>query len=666
VKKPKVSSVAEEALRKIEEAKAKAAADALAAEEAAKKAKTAELEKFWKAVREDPGDFTGWTYLLQHVDSKNDLEAGREAFAKFLQRYPYCYGYWKKYSDFEKRNGDTVRTMDVFEQGLKAIPLSVDLWIHFLNHQRAIAAADEMESGGSGNLHVVRQSYERAVTECGREWRSDKLWDHYVKWETEAGEVARVYQLYQRILKVPTQGAAHNLELAEALVKANSPKDLLPTDKFLALRKEVLERGSLTGTLPSAAEAIPGEDDATAMASEEENEAIRAKMVIELKAIYSETEARSKLRWKYEEGIKRPYFHVKPLERGQLKNWQDYLDFMKVEMAKEGGDLTEVEIIYERCLIACALYEEFWMDYVSWWESRKDLEEADRCARIRGIFERAGHKHLPTKVDLHTRWAAWEEKVGESGEASRILQQLELAHPGLVNVLLKRVNLERRRGRIEEACKLYEAAIAAAKTATASDLAVKYSRFLRLSLNDGVKAGEVLQAAVDAESSNPKLYLQQLDLILHTAPLNVQNVTDLLDKAMKAEGLSDKHKLLFAQRKAEFLQDFGEDVSALEAAEKEVEKMLKKMPGLDKSKEESRSITTIQGRGGKEKTPDSNGAQGNTSYPPTANSAQYGASQNAAWQQHGSRYSGYPGSAGQGNYGQWGYPGSGGYPPSSS
>ena len=89
--------------------------------------------------------------------------------------------------------------------------------------------------------------------------------------------------------------------------------------------------------------------------------------------------------------------------------------------------------------------------------------------------------------------------------------------------------------------------------------------------------------------------------------------------------------------------------------------MLKKMPGLDKSKEDSRSITTIQGRGGKEKTPNSNGAQvrdliselketgsqidirrycinqGTTSYPPTTNSAQYGASQNAAWQQHGSR-----------------------------
>merc|ERR1712013_749737 len=82
---------------------------------------------------------------------------------------------------------------------------------------------------------------------------------------------------------------------------------------------------------------------------------------------------------------------------------------------------------------------------------------------------------------------------------------------------------------------------------------------------------------------NSKLYLQQLDLLLHTMPLDVQNVTDLLDTAVKAEGVSDKHKLLFTQRKAEFLQDFGENISALEEAEKEVEKMLKKMPGLGNS-----------------------------------------------------------------------------------
>ena len=49
----------------------------------------------------------------------------------------------------------------------------------------------------------------------------------------------------------------------------------------------------------------------------------------------------------------------------------------------------------------------------------------------------------------------------------------------------------------------------------------------------------------------------------------------------QAEGLSDKHKLLFAQRKAEFLQDFGEDVTALEAAEKEVMIVSMLMSGVD-------------------------------------------------------------------------------------
>lgn len=42
-----------------------------------KKKTLPELEKYWKAVNEDPSDFTGWTYLLQYVDqevSKNLLD----------------------------------------------------------------------------------------------------------------------------------------------------------------------------------------------------------------------------------------------------------------------------------------------------------------------------------------------------------------------------------------------------------------------------------------------------------------------------------------------------------------------------------------------------------------------------------------------------------------
>lgn len=35
---------------------------------------------------------------------QNDLEAVRKSFDIFFLRYPYCYGYWKKYADIEKKH----------------------------------------------------------------------------------------------------------------------------------------------------------------------------------------------------------------------------------------------------------------------------------------------------------------------------------------------------------------------------------------------------------------------------------------------------------------------------------------------------------------------------------------------------------------------------------
>lgn len=39
-------------------------------EEKPKPKKLPELDKYWKAVNDDPTDFTGWTYLLQYVDQE--------------------------------------------------------------------------------------------------------------------------------------------------------------------------------------------------------------------------------------------------------------------------------------------------------------------------------------------------------------------------------------------------------------------------------------------------------------------------------------------------------------------------------------------------------------------------------------------------------------------
>lgn len=44
---------------------------------------------------------------------QNDIEAAREAYDAFLAHYPYCYGYWRKYADYEKRKGNKKKCEEV-------------------------------------------------------------------------------------------------------------------------------------------------------------------------------------------------------------------------------------------------------------------------------------------------------------------------------------------------------------------------------------------------------------------------------------------------------------------------------------------------------------------------------------------------------------------------
>ena len=74
---------------------------------------------------------------------------------------------------------------------------------------------------------------------------------------------------------------------------------------------------------------------------DEENQAIRESIIFERKKVFKETEEKVQARWKFEDNIKRPYFHMKSLERSQLKNWSEYL---KVE-SERNSDTSAVEIL---------------------------------------------------------------------------------------------------------------------------------------------------------------------------------------------------------------------------------------------------------------------------------------------------------------------------------
>ncbi|KAM7368112.1 hypothetical protein PAMP_014362 [Pampus punctatissimus] len=525
-----------------------------------------EFEKLFKGCEENPEDFNAWVYLLQYVEQENVLEAVRKSFDVFFLRYPYCYGYWKKFADIEKKHGNIQVAEEVYRRGLQAIPLSVDLWLHYLTFIKENSDPSDPETEGR-----IRAAYEHAVLAAGTDFRSDRLWESFVNWETEQQKLANVTAIYDRILGIPTQLYSQHFQRFKDHVQNNNPKHFLSEEEFVQLRLE-LAKANLVAMIcedeetPVAQEELPPgtEDLADPAKRVTEIENMRHKVIEVRQEVFNHNEHEVSKRWTFEEGIKRPYFHVKALEKTQLNNWKEYLDF-----EIENGTPERVVVLFERCLIACALYEEFWTKYAKYLEGYS-------TEGVRHVYKKACTIHLPKKPAIHLLWAAFEEQQGNVEEARGILKSLEAAVPSLAMVRLRRVSLERRHGNLEEAEALLREAMESAKNATETSFyAVKLARQLMKVQRSLSKARKVLLDAIENDQTSPKLYLNLLELEYSgDVTQNEAEILACFDRALQSQ-MPLESRLLFSQRKVEFLEDFGSDINVLVATYEEHQKLQK-------------------------------------------------------------------------------------------
>ncbi|KAM9840178.1 pre-mRNA-processing factor 39 [Aulostomus maculatus] len=525
-----------------------------------------EFDKLFKGCEDNPEDFNGWVYLLQYVEQENVLEAVRKSFDVFFMRYPYCYGYWKKYADIEKKHGNIHVAEEVYRRGLQAIPLSVDLWLHYLTFIKENSDPSDPETEGR-----IRAAYEHAVLAAGTDFRSDRLWESFIGWETEQQKLANVTTIYDRILGIPTQLYSQHFQKFKDHVQSNNPKHFLSEEEFVQLRLELSKNNlaSMVGEddeTPAPQEELPPgtEDLADPAKRVTEIENMRHKVIEVRQEVFNHNEHEVSKRWAFEEGIKRPYFHVKALEKTQLNNWKEYLDF---EM--ENGTPERVVVLFERCLIACALYEEFWTKYAKYLEGYS-------TDGVRHVYKKACTIHLPKKPAIHLLWAAFEEQQANVEEARSILKSLEEVIPGLAMVRLRRVSLERRHGNLEEAEALLREAMESAKSETETSFyAVKLARQLVKVQRSLSKAKKVLLEAIEKDQTSPKLYLNLLELEYSgDVTQNEAEILACFDRALNSP-MPLESRLLFSQRKVEFLEDFGSDINILVAAYEEHQKLQK-------------------------------------------------------------------------------------------
>ncbi|KAJ8288795.1 hypothetical protein COCON_G00014540 [Conger conger] len=452
----------------------------------------------------------------------------------------------------------------VFRRGLQAIPLSTDLWLHYITFLKETADPSDTDTETT-----VRNTYESAVMAVGTDFRSDRLWEAYINWETELGNLANATAIYDRVLAIPTQLYSHHFQRFREHVQNNLPKHFLSLEEFVQLRKELAAaNGHGTEEAPENTEQEdlpPGTEDLAdpaKLVTEIEN--MRHRVTESRQEVYNLNEHEVSKRWTFEEGIKRPYFHVKPLEKSQLSNWKEYLDF-----EVENGSLERVVVLFERCLVACALYEDLWIKYAKYMENHS-------TDAVQHVYKRACTTHLPKKPTIHLLWAAFEEQQGNVDEARGILRNLEESVPGLAMVRLRRVNLERRHGNLEESASLLQDAITNGKNVSESSFySIKLARHLFKVQKSLQKARKVLLEAIEKDKTSPKLYLNLLELEYSgDVKQNEEQILSCFDRALSSP-LPLESRLTFSQRKVEFLEDFGSDINMLVTSYDEHQKLLK-------------------------------------------------------------------------------------------
>lgn len=86
---------------------------------------------------------------------------------------------------------------------------------------------------------------------------------------------------------------------------------------------------------------------------------------------------------------------------------------------------------------------------------------------------------------------------------------------------------------------------------------------------------EILNLALTKDPCNQRLYLQLIDLALQKQNDYESEVLGYIDAFLEKEAAEIDQKVLFAQRKLEFLEDFGSDIQCVQKAYDEYQKYIK-------------------------------------------------------------------------------------------
>jgi pre-mRNA-processing factor 39 len=261
------------------------------------------------------------------------------------------------------------------------------------------------------------------------------FWDKYLEFEERMDAVDKIFTILGRIIHIPMHQYARYFEKYRQLAQSRQLTDLVDPNILAQFRMELENEGL-------------GYNSGRADTEVERD--LRTRIDAFHLDVFHRTQAETTKRWTYESEIKRPYFHVTEIDEPQLSNWRKYLDFEEAE-----GDYVRAQFLYERCLVACAQYDEFWLRYARWMLGQPGKEE-----EVRNIYQRASYIFVPIALpQTRLQYAFFEEMSGRVDVAKDIHEAILVAMPGHVETIVSLANASRRHGGLEAAIEVYKAHI---------------------------------------------------------------------------------------------------------------------------------------------------------------------------------------------------------------
>lgn len=266
--------------------------------------------------------------------------------------------------------------------------------------------------------------FERGAESCGQDFLAHPFWDKYIEFEERFEQTDRIFDILARVIHLPLHQYSRYFERYNNMSKQQPIEKLAAPEIITAFRNEI--------------------QHATGNPADPERD-LRPRLEAYLWECFLQTQTEVTKRWTYEQGIKRPYYHVTDLDQEELDNWKKYLDAEEQE-----GDYERVKFLYERCLVTAANYEEFWFRYVRWLAAQNGKGE-----EARSVYQRASCVYLPIALPaIRLQWAKFEESQGRVQVAIAIHDAIIQRLPSHFETIKSLANLQRRHNGVEAAIKV--------------------------------------------------------------------------------------------------------------------------------------------------------------------------------------------------------------------